>query len=155
MFASRSIDRNRPSGVTSRVSSTVLSTVLHRSLRTHITYRALIGANTIVLTNRIAAATGVSIRHVMHSAIGNVNCRRSSLNFSNRAYTIVGVLNGRSPRVTRNISHDSPRRRNTNSRNLVFNCTDGRARMLVPTPVRCTRHLVRHRSRLHHTNRLP
>lgn len=153
MFASRSMARKRPSGVYSRVSSTVLSRLVERSPVDHMTYRAYYAANLMVIVKRVAARTCMSVRGVIHSAIHRVKCAEKGCKFSTSAYNIVAALSRRSTSVTLKmsgtlrtgrggVSSRSVRTVKTKSRNVVFNCTSSRARRCVPCPITVTRGLT-------------
>ncbi len=160
LFASRSMARNRPSGVYSGVSSSMLSRYLHRSPVSEMTYRAAYAANLILYLNRVAAGTSLSVSSVIHSMMGRVNCSETGCNFSSRAYSILATVRGRSPSVTVNISRTLRAENrsgfsvNTNSRNVVFNFTYSRAPRLVPVPVSLTRGLAEGLARIEGGNAL-
>lgn len=167
LVSTRSIARNRPSGIYSRVSSTVLSSLLTRSPSDRITIRASTTANIFLIFNRIASGKCYSIRSGIHRALHGVNCASSRINLSTSSYNIITTVARRDTRVGRNITHLANSRRattdhrrhcrtrNTNSRNIVFNCTASRAPALVPLPVCLTRRLTFHLARIHGSNRIP
>lgn len=163
-FASRSIVRKRPSGLYSRVTSKVLSTVLGRSPFTQITYSISTDANLVAIFNRVAAIDAISVPTVIQSVVRTINCASDSFNVSKGTYSILVNLSERSPSVTTKInsslrgqlkSSSRTSRLKTNSRKLVFNCTYGRAPRLVPLPVVLTRELTGGITRLQGSKRLP
>ncbi len=156
-FASRSMARKRPSGITSVISSTVLSTCVTLSGGSRVTYRAYMAASFYVMFNRVASTNRLSstrVGGVVESTVVRVNCSGPRLGFSNRGYRVMGGLRRRSTSVGRNISHKS-RRANTKSRNVVFNFTAGRARSLVPFPVSLTHGLAGRLAELERDKRVP
>ncbi len=134
------MSRKRPSGITSRVSSSVLSRFLHRSRRSGITYRAFMAANLMMMKNRMhSRSTCISVHEIYHGTVHGVNCAGTRCVFSTSSYNVVSTVRRRSPSVGHNMMHGARRRRKTNSRKVVFNCTYSSATRCVPLPLSLTR----------------
>lgn len=149
-LASRTIARNRPSGVYSRVSSTVISTCLARSPTSRITIRTFISNGILALTNRISSSTAISIATLTQGIVTSVNCASPTLKFATSTYLIFAGVRRRSGSVGRNIARTRKSHViNDNSRNVVCNCTAGRATGCVPLAIGLTRKLIHHLSQMH------